>query len=413
MEFPSLIKVRQQFGPGKLENIEGHLQSELAACGVTIERGSRMAIAVGSRGIAQIAPIIRETVRWVREHKAEPFIVPAMGSHGGATAEGQLKVLAGYGITEDHVGAPVRSSMNVVELPQDDLETRVYFDEHAFRADGTIVVNRIKAHTSFHGRYESGLMKMIAIGLGKHAQALALHRLGVHGLREIMPKVARQILRHGNVILGVAIVENAYDEVLLIRALPAASIPEQEPALLDTARANMPNLPVTDLDILIIDEMGKNISGVGLDTNVIGRLRFRGQPEPDRPNFKIITVHDLTDESHGNAIGVGLADITTRRLFEKIDFQATYTNVVTSTFLERGKIPIVTETDREAVELALRASAASDPTAARIVRIANTSRLDALQVSPTVLREIEGRPGIQVLGPAGEPFDSKDALKPW
>ena len=327
-----------------------------------------------------------------------------MGSHGGAIAEGQQRILEGYGITPEYVGTEIRSSMAVVELPRGDLAIPVFYDRQAHEADGTIIINRIKPHTSFHGRYESGLMKMMAIGLGKQAQALAIHRLGPAGLRDIMPAVARQVLQHGNVILGLAIIENAYDEILKVQAVLADRIPDEEPLLLDLARANMPLLPVSDLDILIVDEMGKDISGLGMDTNVIGRLRIRGQPEPERPNIGIIIVRDLSAGSHGNAVGVGLADIITRRLFEKIDFKATYENALTSTFTERAKVPIIAETDQLAIDFACRALGTSSENNLRLIRIQNTLRLDQLDVSPAVLDEIKDRPDIEILTPLNMDF---------
>jgi len=400
MDFPRLIKVVQRFAAAKLADVEAEVQCQLAACGVAIKPGARVAIAAGSRGISNLAQIIRQVVQWVRSQGAEPFIVPAMGSHGGATAEGQRGVLESYSVTEQYVGAPIRSSMSVVELPRGDLPVPLFFDEHAWHADGTIVVNRVKPHTSFHGQYESGLMKMITIGLGKHAQALAIHALGLRGLREIIPAAASRVLQHGNIILGLAVVENAYDETLMVRAIPAASIPEQEPPLLEIARKHMPRLPVEDLDILIVDEMGKNISGLGMDPNVIGRLRIRGEPEPPGPRVKVIMVRDLTAESHGNAIGVGLADVITRKLFDKIDLPATYQNAVTSTFLERAKIPVVAESDAQALEIAMRACRLIDPAQARVLRIKNTLRLDEFYVSRTVLDEIKDRDSIEIPTPA-------------
>jgi hypothetical protein len=239
-------------------------------------------------------------------------------------------------------------------------------------------------------------MKMAVIGLGKHAQASAIHSLGVRGLREVMPAAAREVLRCGNVMLGLAVVENAYDETMCVEAIPADEIVDREPALLDMAKANMPRLPVSDIDVLIVEEMGKNISGLGMDPNIIGRLKIPGQPEPHSPKIKVIFVRDLTEDSHGNAIGMGLADIASRRFFEKIDFKATYANVVTSTFLERGKVPLIVENDREAMAIACRACGVNDPQAVRVVRIKNTLRLDVLHVSPPVLREIESRDEIDV-----------------
>jgi len=303
--------------------------------------------------------------------------------------------------------------MDVVELPRGDAETPVFFDREASKADGTILVNRVKPHTSFRGRFESGLMKMMAIGLGKHAQARAIHQLGIRGLREVMPQVARQVLAHANVLMGLAIVENAYEQPMRVRAIPAADIPSEEPALLEMARANMPHLPVDHLDVLIVDEIGKNISGLGMDPNIIGRLKIRGQPEPEKPDIRAITIHDLSPGSHGNAIGMGLADVATRRFFDKVNFQATYANVLTTTFLERAKVPIIAETDCRAVEIAIAACGLSDPADARIIRIRNTLRLEEMQVSSPVLREIQTGSGVEVLGAAAHLFDVAGNLTPW
>ena len=320
-DFPALTGIRQRFKSDRLTNLSGELRKQFDASGVSVGQGERIAIAVGSRGIADIVEIVRDVAEWVRGQGAEPFIVPAMGSHGGATAQGQERILRDYGVTEASTGAPVLSGMAVVELPQGTLPVKAYFDRKAFQADATIAINRIKVHTDYHGPYESGLMKMLVIGLGKQAQATAIHTHGVRGLREVIPQVARQILAHANVIMGVAIVENAYDQTMLVRAIPAQEIPDREPGLLAVARVNMPSLPVDELDILIIDEMGKDISGAGIDTNIIGRMMIAGEPEPDAPRIASIVVRDLTDVSRGNAVGVGLADVITRRLFEKINLK--------------------------------------------------------------------------------------------
>jgi len=408
-----LSKVRQRFPRPRIDDVPAAAREALGASGVGIRRDARIAIAVGSRGIAGLVDIVRETVAWVRAQGGKPFIVPAMGSHGGATSEGQAKVLAGYGITEAEVGAPVESSMDVVELPRGESPVRVCFDRIASEADATILINRIKPHTSFRGRYESGLMKMMAIGLGKHRQAVAIHELGVEGLRDVMPKVALQVLRHANVALGVAVVENAYDEPCAIRAIPAARIPDEEPPLLDLARRNMPSLPLDRMDLLIVDEMGKNISGLGMDPNIIGRLKIRGQPEPSTPDVRVILARDLTPESGGNAAGVGLADIVTRRLFEKVDFKATYENVLTTGFLERAKIPVIAETDRHALEIAFRAAGMPTPAAARIVRILNTLRLSELHLSPSAWDAVAGRDHMELLGPVSPVFLADGSFHPF
>jgi len=241
-------------------------------------------------------------------------------------------------------------------------------------------------------------MKMIAIGLGKRHQAVEIHRHGVRGLREIVPEVAKRVLVQSKLILGIGIVENAYEEIADVRAIPASDIPSEDSALLEYSRGLMPGLPVEELDVLIVDRMGKDISGVGLDTNVIGRVGIRGEPDPERPRIKIIIARDLTAASHGNALGIGLADITTRRLYEKIDFETMYENLYASSFLERGKIPIIAESDEQALSFALRACPGLDPTRLRAIRIRSTLRLDLLYASAPVIDELQGRPDTEVLG---------------
>ncbi|HOW70696.1 MAG TPA: DUF362 domain-containing protein [Phycisphaerae bacterium] len=405
-----LFRVHRQIPTEHLTNVSSAVRAELIRCGVRLKPGDRIAVAVGSRGITHLVDMVREVVTWVRSQGATPFLVPAMGSHGGATAAGQQAILEYYGLSQEATGAEIRSSMEVVELPRGDLSTPVYLDAQAAAADGTILINRVKPHTSFHGRYESGIMKMLAIGLGKRPQALVIHQLGAQGLRDTMPRIARQILKHGNILLGLAVVENACNETMRIKAIPARDIEEEEPPLLEIARANAPALPVTNLDILIVDEIGKNISGLGMDTNVIGRLGIRGQPEPQTPTIRIIIVRDLAAASCGNAVGIGLADITTRRLFNKLDFRATYENALTSTCLERAKVPMVADTDRQALDFALQAIALQDTNTARIIRIHNTLRIDRFLASPAVLEELSNQPGIEVLGQVEPLFDEQENM---
>jgi len=412
MEFPALTRIRQRFEADSLADVTGELRRKLDGAGVPLRAGARVATAIGSRGIVDIAAIAKGVADWVRAQDAEPFIVPSMGSHGGATGEGQRHVLASLGVTEEHVGAPILSAMDVVELPQGDAPVRVYFDKNAYEADATIAVNRIKAHSDYHGRYESGLMKMLPIGLGKQTQAEAIHTYGIRGLRDFMPLVARQIIASANVVMGVAIVENAYDETMIVEAIPASEIPDREPRLLDVARENMPSLPIDGLDILIVDEMGKNISGVGMDTNIIGRMMIRGEPEPERPRIETIVARDLTDESHGNALGIGLADIIRRRLFDKIDFDAMYANVRTSTFLARANVPVIADDDREAVALARRCVGPIARDELKIIRIRNSLDLSEMFVSPAVLDLLDGA-AIDVIGPASEILDGKGQFLPF
>ena len=397
----SLTKVVRDFPGEGIPDIEAAVAEEFSRPGAPfrgIRPGARIAVAVGSRGIANLARIVRAAVRELSARGALPFVIPAMGSHGGATAEGQREVLAGYGITEAGVGAPVVSSLAVVELPAAPDGTRVYMSRDAWGSDGVLLVNRVKPHTDFHGIHESGLVKMAVIGLGKHAQALEIHSHGVAGLRERILPAARVVLGTGKVWGGLGIVENAREEPEILRLVSGEGLPEADRELLERARELQPRLPVDDLDVLLVDEMGKDVSGVGMDSNVIGRMRVRGQEEPERPRISSVAVFDLTEVSHGNALGVGLADVITLRLRDRIDLGATFENVVTSGFLERGKIPLSADTDRAAVEIALRGASVRDLSRARILRIRNTLRLGEVWASDALLPELTGREGVEITG---------------
>jgi len=287
--------------------------------------------------------------------------------------------------------------MDVVALPRGDCPVPVVTDAVAAAAAATVVVNRVKPHTDFHGPYESGLMKMVAIGLGKREQAEALHAHGTYGLRHLMPLVARQVLAHGNVVLGVAIVENGLERTMAVEAVPAAHIPDAEPALLEIAAAHLARLPVDALDVLLVDRMGKDISGVGMDTNVIGRTMIAGEPDPPWPRIAMIACHDLTPASHGNATGMGLADVVTRRFAAAVDHDVTRTNVMTSGFLLRGKLPVVADDDRQAWDLCLRGAGVVTPASVRAARIVDTLACRDLWVSDAVLAELSDRPDVAVL----------------
>ena len=407
-------RMRQTFDADRIPDVRSAVFEALDASGIALPSGGEIAIPGGSRGIANYREIMRAVVDWVRSRGAKPFIVPAMGSHGGATAEGQVQVLADYGITPESMDCEIRSDMEPVELPGDGCPIPVYFDRNAAAAAGTLIWNRIKIHTCFHGDYESGLMKIMAIGLGKHKQALAIHGKGLHGLRDLMPQVARQVLRHANIIGGIGIVENSYEETCRISAVPAARIPEAELEWIAESRRRTPRLPLDELDILIVDRMGKNISGTGMDTNVIGRMGVPGLDNPATPRIGIVVVRDLTDESHGNALGVGLADLCTRRLFDKIDLAPMYENLFTSTFLDRGKLPVVGGTDWETLAFAARACRTDHVERLRILRIRDTLHLDTFHASPAAAALIEGRPGIESLGDAPAPyFDEAGEMTPF
>ena len=406
-----LSKIRQSFPRERILDIEKTVSMQLAAVRAAIRPGASIAIAAGSRGVANIARIVKATVDFVRNANARPFIVPAMGSHGGATAEGQTELLASYGITEQTMGCPLRATMDVVELPNEGLATKLFMDRFAWESDGVIVVNRIKPHTDFHGDFESGLVKMAVIGLGKERQAFEMHSFGVAGLRDLVPQAAKRLLATGKILAGIGIVENAYDETALVEAVPAAKILTREPQLLVLAKQNMPSLPADELDLLIVDRLGKNISGTGMDTNIIGRMHIVDEPEPASPRIKMIVVTNLTDESHGNATGMGFADVVTQRLRGKINFPVTYKNARTAGFPDRAKLPLVADTDREAIDIALRAAGCRGISEARVVRIIDTLHLEELLVSDAALAALRGAPNIEVVGDRHEVCDAAGMLR--
>ena len=385
-----MVRVRQTFPRPRVEDVGATLRESVGRDEIAsrIRPGMEIALTAGSRGVAGINVILRSLVVILKEMGARPFIVPAMGSHGGATADGQVEILRSLGVTEEFCGAPIRSSMDVVELGETARGTPVYMDRISYESDGVVVVNRIKAHTDFRGPYESGLLKMASIGLGKHKQALALHGYGVEGIRDFMVKVGREVVDSGKVLFGVASVENAYDEPAYLEAIAPGDIPRREHELLAEYKKLMPEIPVGNVDVLFVDALGKNYSGTGMDTNVIGRFRIPGEEEPERPQVKYVVVGDVSEESHGNALGIGLADLTTRRLFEKLDLRAMNANVLTSTFLERAKIPMVMENDREALSAAVRCNWGVPPGETRLVRIPNTLHLEHLYVSENLVDEM-------------------------
>jgi len=409
---PDLVPVRQPLFSDPVPDIPAAAATALAATGIRdrIRRGDRVAITAGSRGIAQIAAILRAVVATLAEWGARPFLVPAMGSHGGATAEGQRQLLAEtFGITESAMGCPILSSMDVAELgrtPEHDLP--VYLDRHAASADAIVVVNRVKPHTDFTGPVESGLMKMITIGLGKRAQAESVHAYGAWGLRELVPEVARAKIARSRIVGGLAILEDGRDQTHRIVGVPAEGIATEEPRLLCRAREIMAKLPWPSLDLLIVDRIGKEISGAGMDPNVIGRKRIEGEPEFASPRIERIVVRDLTDESHGNGIGTGLADIITRRLYDRIDWEVTNTNSLVSGFTQRSMVPFVADSDRHALETARYLLRRKPVEQLRVARIRDTLHLEQLWASENLLAEV---PGLTVLGPpAPVQFDDAGRL---
>lgn len=402
---PLMYEVEQTLVSRPIKDIPGAIRAQLANWDGwgTLPQGAKIAITAGSRGIQNIVLILRTLSETLSERGFRPFIVPAMGSHGGGTVEGQLSVLASLGITSESIGVQIRAGLEVDEVGRSSAGSPVIIDRLANRADGLIVVGRIKKHTDFTSTVESGLMKMIAIGLGKHQQAAHIHSFGTYGLRTLIPEYAKAVLEKSPVLFGLAILEDGYHQTSDIVLIRRESIPSEEPRLLERAVGQMARLPVNEIDVLVVDWMGKDISGTGMDTNVIGRYAVEGEPDPTEPNVRYLVVLDLTEASHGNAIGVGLADLITERLFRKIDQQAFYLNVSTSGFLARGKIPLVCETDRMAVDLSLRLLAPTTADQARVVRVRNTHDLSFLWASASVVDELRGRPGVEV-GPRGEPL---------
>jgi hypothetical protein len=364
--------------------------------------GASVAVGVGSRGISNLQPIVRTVIEQLKARGCQPFIVPAMGSHGDATVEGQTAVLQGYGITEDACGAPIRATMDVQQVSTLEDGYPVYFDRIALAADGVVVVNRIKRHTCFHGRIESGLAKMCAIGLGKHTGALAIHEFGFRAVRDTMPRVARRLLTCTNIVGGIGILENAHGGTAEIHGLIADEVgSEREMDLLERSRALSPRLAFDDVDVLVVDRMGKDISGSGFDTHVIGRVRMPSTPDADwpGPTVRVIVALDLSDKTHGNATGLGLADIVTRRLIERVDFHATMTNHRTSgeggAF--RSKIPLVLPDERAAVQAAIGCCGRGRPDTVRLARIQSTAFVQMLEISAPLLEEARSRDDIEVV----------------
>ncbi len=396
---PMMHRARQRFDGPVLEDIEGEVARQVRRFGDRITPGMRVAITAGSRGIANIPRLVKAVGDEVRELGGAPFVMPAMGSHGSATAAGQIEMLGELGVTEASVGMEIVSSMEVREIGQLDNGMPVYVGVTALEADGVILLNRIKPHTDFNGTIESGLAKICTIGLGKQHGAQTIHSYGVPGLAEFMPAAARLICERTNILFGVGVVENAYDQTAIVEAIPPSGVagPDEE-RLQARAKELMASLPFDTLDVLVVDQMGKEISGAGLDTNVIGRMMVHGAGEYARPKIVTIAVLDLTEASHGNASGLGLADFTTQRVVEKVDFAAFYINAITAGIsgVQRGQVPMILPNDRTAVSTAIRMCGKPDPTQVGVVHIKNTLQLGELEISASLLEEARAIPRLDV-----------------
>ncbi len=414
MNFPFMVRIKQHFETNPIKNIGSAVRQELERLRLReiIFPGQSVCITAGSRGIANIQAVLAEVVDVIRGLGAKPFIVPAMGSHGGATAEGQRRVLEHYGITEEKVNAPIISSLQVVEVGSTPDGIPVFVDRNAWEADHIVVVNRVKPHTDFHAEIESGLIKMLAIGLGKQKGAERYHKAIVRlGHIRVLLDVARLVLDKCSVAFGLGIVENQLDETQIIRAAPAHEIEQMERELLVQAKQLFPRLPVEEIDLLIVDNMGKDISGTGMDQNVIGRSTVAYHRPSDKPRIMRIFVRDLTQESDGNAVGLGNADFTTTRLVDRIDRQATYMNCLTSNAPEIVRIPPFFDTDQEAIEAALRTIGDVKPSDARVVHISDTAHLENMNISLSLLPEVKRMDSISIMGePFPMTFDQKGNL---
>jgi hypothetical protein len=411
---PNMYRIRQTFEGPAVADIPVAVQAELARVDVVsiIKPGQTVALTAGSRGITNIATIVKATADHLKTIGAKPFVIPAMGSHGGGTADGQLDVLRHYGITEDSMGVPLRASMEVVQIGETPDGLPVWLDKYASEADHIGVINRVKPHTDFSGAIESGLFKMMTIGLGKYHGAQHYHRANVqYGYEHVIRTVGRTVLQHARIAFGLGVVENGYDQTAVIRAVRASEFEATELELQALSKKLAARLPFDFIHLLIVEQMGKNISGTGMDTKVIGRIMNIIEPPPTHPRILRIYARDLHDDSYGNAMGVGLADFVSRRLVNKIDPTATYINGLTGLSPESARIPITFDTDREAVEAALGTIGLVKPEEARIVRIQNTLLLEELDVSEALLSEVQQRDTLEILwGPKTLMFDRNGRL---
>jgi Lactate racemase N-terminal domain len=402
---PKLLRVRQRFDRPRVTDVPAAVGAALESLdlGRTIRPGHTVALTAGSRGIANIPVVLRATADFLKRLGARPFIVPAMGSHGEATALGQRQVIESYGITEAAVGAPIRSSMETVSLGATPEGFPVFLDKHAAQADHVGVVGRVKPHTGYHGPIESGLCKMIMIGLGKHAGALAAHRILLERpYDEVVRSIARHVRAHAPIAFGLALVENAYDDTARVAGVSPADFEPAEEELLVLARRLLARLPLRQADVLIVDQIGKDVSGSGMDTNVVGRKRaYRGQPGRDgQPEMRHIFVRGLTEKTHGNATGIGLADFTTTRLVRAMNYRATVINCLTAGYPEGANLPVHFDSDREVLDAALAILGTREAKDARIIRIVNTLAVEEVEVSEPCL----GEPDRSDFAPVGAPF---------
>lgn len=412
IRLPRMVKVRQVFDDTRIEDVSGALRAQLERPEIkeTVRPGMSIAITAGSRGIDNIALIIKETIDYLKSLGAEPFIVPAMGSHGGAVAEGQVAILKNFGITEEAMGCPIRATMEVDVFARLEDGTPVHIDRCAHEADGIVVINRIKPHTGFRGRYESGLYKMMTVGLGKQKGAETTHGRGRLKMGETIERSGNAFLEHTNILFGVATIENSFDRTYGLYAMTKEEMRELEPVYLEKARALLPRLMIEYADVLVVDYMGKNISGTGMDTNIT-KSYTHGYGISRDGRAKRIAALDLTDETHGAAVGIGQADVTTQRLFEKIDFNTTYPNLLTSGGTDSAKIPMVLDNQRLAIQAAIKTAAGADKDHIKLIRIRDTLHITEIEISEALLAAAQAHPQMEVIsGPYELEFDENGNL---
>ena len=391
ISLPSMHRVRQKFDRPRVEDPEGRIRSEFAKEEISgkIRKGQRVAVAVGSRGIRNLAFIVHSIICEIKRCGGEPFIVSAMGSHGGGTEEGQREILTGYGITEEAMGVPVVTSLDVVEIGKLKSGTKVYFDKAAFEADLVVPVNRVKIHTDFVADIQSGLCKMLVIGLGNHVGCTSIHEESFDHFGEVLKEAAAMIMQSANIGFGVAVLENAYDETAWIEAVPAETMIEREKQLVKIAAGNMPTLMIPEIDVLIVEKIGKDISGCGYDPNILGKSFLLKEFILPVPKIDKMVLLDLSEETHGNGVGLGIFDITTRKVFDQLDYESIYANGIAVKDLDDCKIPVIARDEDEAVKIAVKVLRGANKEQLKIVRIESTLRLEYIEVSEALLPLIE------------------------
>ena len=398
---PPMYWVRQQFNSEELTDVVGAVKEQLARPEVAglVKPGARIAVAVGSRGIRDLFPVVHTTVECLKDLGAKPFIVSAMGSHGGGTEEGQREVLTGYGITEENLGVPVVTTVDTVLLGHAANGRPIWFDRAAFEADLVVPINRVKLHTDFVDTIQSGMCKMLVIGLGHHKGCTAIHKADFSYFGDTLREATRLILSRAKVGFGVAIMENAYDQTLLVEAVPAGKMLEREAELVMLSRKNMPILMIPDIDVLVVEQIGKDISGNGYDPNILGKSFLLKEFVLPVPKIDRMVVLDVSPASHGSAVGIGIFDVTTRKLFDQLNMEAMYANDIALGCLDDCKIPLVAADEEEAIRVAVKVLQDNDPEKLKIVRIRDTLHMEEIQVSEDLLDVVKADPRLELLGP--------------